>query len=259
MPAAELIVGAPCWVDLMTSDAVGARSFYGELFGWEAEEPQEKFGGYFNFTKDGARIAGGMAKMQADAPDAWSIYLMTEDARRTVKEAESRGSQTLVEAMDVDTLGTMAVVSDPTGASIGMWQPAEHRGFATVREHGTPGWFELHAREYDACLEFYRDVFHWTTETVSDSDDFRYTILRHGVEQYAGIMDARSFLPPQASAHWALYFAVDDTDAALTKVESLGGTTVLAAEDTPYGRLAGAADPFGAQFKLVGRNDAMPG
>jgi predicted enzyme related to lactoylglutathione lyase len=41
----------------MTSDADRSRAFYGELFGWVAEEPNPDFGGYFNFTKDGVRIA----------------------------------------------------------------------------------------------------------------------------------------------------------------------------------------------------------
>jgi predicted enzyme related to lactoylglutathione lyase len=59
-------------------------------------------------------------------------------------------------------------------------------------------------------------------------------------------------------AHWSIYFGVDDTDAALTRVEALGGSVVRAAEDTPYGRLATAADPSGAQFKLVGPNEAVP-
>jgi predicted enzyme related to lactoylglutathione lyase len=59
-------------------------------------------------------------------------------------------------------------------------------------------------------------------------------------------------------AHWSVYFGVDDTDAALAQIAGLGGSTVTAAQDTPYGRLATAADPTGAQFKLVGPNDAMP-
>lgn len=254
MPAAKSIVGAPCWVDLMTSDVPGARAFYGELFGWEAEGPQEQFGGYFNFTKNGGRVGGGMAKMQSDLPDVWSVYLTTDDAKQTVDAAAARGSQTLVSPMDVGTLGTMAVVTDPTGAAIGMWQPGDHRGFSTIGEHGTPGWFELHARAYAECLGFYRDVFGWTTETVGDTDEFRYAVLKNGEEMYAGIMDASSFLPPEVPAHWAVYFAVDDTDAALAKIAELGGKTVQPAEDTPYGRLAGATDPYGAQFRLRGPN-----
>ena len=39
--------GAPCWIELFTSDHERSRAFYGELFGWTSEEPQEQFGGYY--------------------------------------------------------------------------------------------------------------------------------------------------------------------------------------------------------------------
>ena len=58
-------IGAPCWFDLMTSDTDKARAFYTQLFGWEAEDPQPELGAYFNFTKDGVRIAGCMAREEA--------------------------------------------------------------------------------------------------------------------------------------------------------------------------------------------------
>ena len=53
-------VGAPCWADLWTSDIEGTRSFYADLFGWEAQEQNPEFGGYFMFTRDGVPVAGGM-------------------------------------------------------------------------------------------------------------------------------------------------------------------------------------------------------
>ena len=38
MPLRDLApVGAPCWVDLFTSDPDATRAFYGELFGWKSE------------------------------------------------------------------------------------------------------------------------------------------------------------------------------------------------------------------------------
>jgi predicted enzyme related to lactoylglutathione lyase len=55
-----------------------------------------------------------------------------------------------------------------------------------------------------------------------------------------------------------VYFGVEDTDAALVKIVDLGGSVLMAAEDTPYGRLAAVADPTGAQFKLVAANEVMP-
>ena len=54
-------VGAPCWVDLMTSDVDAARAFYTRVFGWTAEEPNPEFGGYFSFLKDGVPVGGGAA------------------------------------------------------------------------------------------------------------------------------------------------------------------------------------------------------
>jgi predicted enzyme related to lactoylglutathione lyase len=152
----------------------------------------------------------------------------------------------------------MAFVSDPGGASIGIWQPGLHRGFGIFGEPGAPSWFELHTRDYEASVAFYRDVFRWDTQVVSDTPEFRYTTLAQGEAWLAGIMDASGFLPDGVPAHWSVYFGVEDSDAALAKIGALGGSTVLAAEDTPYGRLATAADPTGAQFKLVGPNAAMP-
>jgi predicted enzyme related to lactoylglutathione lyase len=64
-------------------------------------------------------------------------------------------------------------------------------------------------------------------------------------------MDASAFLPEGVAAHWSIYFGVDDTDAALAKITDLGGSVTRPAEDTPYGRLAQAADPTGTSFKLV--------
>ena len=40
-------------------------------------------------------------------------------------------------------------------------------------------------------------------------------------------------------------------DALIAKIVELGGTVLEPAADTPYGRLAKAADPTGATFKLT--------
>jgi predicted enzyme related to lactoylglutathione lyase len=64
-------------------------------------------------------------------------------------------------------------------------------------------------------------------------------------------MDAAAFLPDGVPAHWSIYFGVDDADSALAKIVDLGGAIIRPAEDTPFGRLAQAADPTGALFKLV--------
>jgi predicted enzyme related to lactoylglutathione lyase len=243
----------------MTSDTERSREFYSRLFGWTAEEPAEEFGGYFNFTKDGVRVAGCMASQAgSDLPDAWSVYLATDDAAKAVDTATAHGGQVHVQAMAVGDFGTMAFLTDSGGAGVGVWQPGTHRGFGVLNEPGAPSWFELHTRDYQAAVDFYRTVFGWDTHVLSDTPEFRYTTLTQGESWLAGIMDATGLLPDGVPAHWSVYFGVDDTDAALAKIVELGGSGPRAAEDTPYGRLAEAADPTGARFKLVGPNAAMP-
>jgi predicted enzyme related to lactoylglutathione lyase len=88
---------------------------------------------------------------------------------------------------------------------------------------------------------------------MSDTDEFRYTTLGEGDGQLAGIMDDTPY-PGDESGYWAVYFAVPDADAAIARIEGLGGRVVRPAEDTPYGRLATVADPTGAQFRISANN-----
>ncbi|MEQ1788466.1 MAG: VOC family protein [Acidimicrobiales bacterium] len=242
-------LGAPCWVDLMSSDTARSTAFYSELFGWTADEPNPEFGGYTTFRKDGEQVAGLMAAAEEGMPDVWSVYLAVADAAATVAAASAHGAQVYVDAMAVGDLGTMAVVADPGGAAIGMWQPGEHKG-GLVAEAGAPCHFELHTRDYDASVAFYEAVFGWATTPVGDGDDFRYAVLDVGDGENAGIMDAGAFLPDGVPAHWSIYFAVDDVEKALATIGALGGATIVPAEASPYGVLATASDATGAMFRL---------
>jgi uncharacterized protein len=245
--------GSPCWADLWTSDVEGSRRFYGELFGWEAEEPEPEFGGYFSFLREGVQIAGAMGDMgDMPAQNVWKVYLATDDITGTVKAAEAQGAQIVGAEMPVGDLGIQAVLHDPTGAHLGAWQAGTFPGFTVLGVHGAPSWFELHTRDHATAVSFYESVFHWQTTAVVDSDQFRYTTMQDpgGGEDLAGIMDSSAFLPEGVPAHWSIYWEVDDVDVSLRQVQSLGGAVVMAAEDTPYGRLATVTDPSGAMFKL---------
>jgi len=57
-------------------------------------------------------------------------------------------------------------------------------------EHGSPCWFELNARDFDAAVNFYVTVFGVGTKVMGDSDDFRYTTLVAGDHEVAGVLDA---------------------------------------------------------------------
>lgn len=255
MPQRPNTPGAPCWADLMTTDTAKAEAFYGELFGWTASHAdEEKYGGYITFTKDGQEVAGAMRNdASSGTPDVWSVYLSSANAAQTADSAVANGGQILMEAMEVPEQGSMAMVQDAGGAAVGVWQPAPggHHGFGAVAEPGTPNWIELFTRDYAPTVKFYEDVFGWTTDVMSDTDEFRYTTLGKGYDAEAGIMDAGAFLPEGVPPHWSIYWGVEDADAAVAKAEELGGSVVQPADDSSYGRMATLADPTGAVFKIV--------
>ncbi|MDJ0353103.1 VOC family protein [Pseudarthrobacter sp. PH31-O2] len=254
MPTPEHSNGAPCWIDLMTSDTGKAQAFYGDLFGWTFETgDQEKYGGYITALKNGKSVAGIMQKQpdRAGFPDAWSTYLRTDDARAAVKSAAEHGGAVYLEAMDVPEQGTMAMVGDATGAAIGIWQTGEMTGYELAAEDGTPAWHELHTKDYATAVKFYQDVFGWNTDVMSDTPEFRYTTMGAGDTAKAGIMDASGYLPAEVPSHWQVYFAVADTDAATEKAVAMGAQLIEGPDDTPFGRLATLADPTGARFKIT--------
>lgn len=91
MPQRDSPIGAPCWIDLSTSDIDRSTEFYAQLFDWTAKEAGEEYGGYVNFLKDGQFVAGCMRNDGQAGPDAWSVYLASADARATVEAAVANG------------------------------------------------------------------------------------------------------------------------------------------------------------------------
>ena len=246
--------GAPCWIDLASSDLPKARKFYSELFGWTFDESNPaEYGGYTNARKDGQMVAGVSPHHPeyGGVPNVWSIYMKTENAAKTAAAVEAAGGKVLVPPMHVAPFGHMAVFLDATGASVGVWQPEQHEGFGREGEPGTPCWHELHARDFSAALAFYEKVFGWKLSVVSDTDDFRYVTHGKGDGALAGIMDDKGWLVAETPSFWTTYWGSADVDADCAKIKSLGGSVLIEPADSPYGRFAHVADPCGARFMLL--------
>jgi predicted enzyme related to lactoylglutathione lyase len=160
------------------------------------------------------------------------------------------GGQVFMPPTEVPEQGQMAMFSDAGGAAFGGWQPTGHTGFGRLAEPGSPVWFEVLSRAYPQTVKFYQDVLGWETETMSDTDEFRYTTLGGGREAKAGVMDAEGILPEGVPSNWQIYWGVENTDAAVETARRLGGQVVRNAEDTPFGRIATLTDPLGAAFLI---------
>jgi uncharacterized protein len=244
-------LGAPCWIDLLTSDLDRAQHFYGSLFGWTFESAGPEYGGYVNAYKDGQPVAGLMGNMpEMRSPDGWTTYLHTSDVNATLRAATAAGATTCVEPMEIKEKGHMAMLTDPAGAFFGLWQPIGHQGFTVVNEAGAPVYHQLTTREYGKALDFYREVFGWRTETVSDTDEFRYSTAIFDGNALLGVMDGTRDLGDGVPSNWVFFLGSEDVDKTVQLIKDNGGTVIRDAEDTPYGRLAAVADPTGAGFNL---------
>ncbi|MGV0800796.1 VOC family protein, partial [Mycolicibacterium elephantis] len=126
-------VGAPTWIDLASSDLERSKQFYGAVFGWTFESAGPEYGGYVTAFKDGKPVAGLMHNdPQWNSPDGWTIYFHTADIKATLNSAVAAGAISCmepVEPMEIKDKGWMGMLSDPTGAMFGLWQPTGHRGF----------------------------------------------------------------------------------------------------------------------------------
>ncbi|WP_024803248.1 VOC family protein [Nocardia sp. BMG51109] len=258
--------GDPCWAEIYTSDPDRTIEFYNGLFGWTAERAEEH-GGYITFRKDGNAVAGGMGNDGAEgAPDQWTVYLASPDARVTTDAATAHGGRVIVEPMPVGDLGTMAVLTDCSGAGVGVWQAGVHIGFGALGvasngqwtgHVGHPSWFELHTPAYADTLKFYGEVFGWHDPfTVSDTPEFRYTTIHSVSPMLGGVMDASELLPAGAPGEWHVCFGADDVDDAVKTVRELGGSVHREPQTTPYGRMASVADPGGVRFSIGGNAPA---
>jgi uncharacterized protein len=245
--------GTPCWVDLATPDIDAAAGFYAGLFGWQVPpaENVENTGGYRRATKNGANVAGMMPLMQEGQPPAWATYVAVEDADATAAAVKKAGGNVLAEPMDVMDLGRMAIFADPTGAVFGIWQPGTFPGASIVNEPGALSWNELGTRDPDAAKTFYAAVFGWSFRDNDMGEMGTYTEWLRGEDSIGGMMDVSGRMPDEIPAHWLVYFAVENTDAALETVKSSGGGVSFGPIDIPAGRFAMVADPHGAAFAVI--------
>jgi predicted enzyme related to lactoylglutathione lyase len=249
--------GTPCWVELGTPDIEASATFYGAVFGWEIPElpNSAELGGYRRAKKGGKDIAGVAPLMQEGQPPAWSTYVSVADAEATTAAIREAGGTVHVEPMDVVGLGKMAVYADPTGAHFGIWEPGTFAGAELVNEAGALAWNELGTRDPAAAKAFYSAVFGLGSKDHDMGEMGTYTEWLVGEASVGGMMDISGRVPDEVPAHWMVYFAVENTDAAVETVKSSGGGVSFGPIDIPAGRFAIVTDPHGATFAVIQQPD----
>ena len=214
--------GVPSWIDIGT-DIPKATAFYSALFGWECPPGVEETGFYTNAALNGKSVAGIGPQQMPDMPPFWTTYINVDSADDIAEKVPGAGGQVVVAPMDVMEFGRMAIFSDPTGAMFGVWQPGTHTGAQLVNEAGTLSWNELVTSDLDAAKAFYNAVFGWGANSQA-TGPMTYTEWKLGDRSIGGMMERPEGLPEMVPNHWAVYFAVDDLDAAIRRSPSSAAT-----------------------------------
>jgi predicted enzyme related to lactoylglutathione lyase len=114
-------------VELQTNDVKKAKDFYSKLFDWQLEDTEMPGQGSYTMVKVGEGTGGGMITSQAlsGSPPQWLPYVGVNDVVASTKKAKELGARVVMDATAIQGIGTMSIFTDPTGATLALWQPAK--------------------------------------------------------------------------------------------------------------------------------------
>lgn len=248
------------WADGQSTDIAKSKTFYTAVMGWTFEDlPVTETIAYTMFSFDGEQVAG-MGPMQAEiqaqgVPSHWTSYVNVDDVDALAPKITELGGKIIMPAMDVMDSGRMLLLQDPTGATLGLWQPKQHKGAGLVNTPGAMTWNELTTTDMQAARDFYGGLFDWTFEKMPNME---YYLIRNGKRANGGIMptpEAAQGMPPV----WTVYFSVADIDQAVEKAKAAGGTVMGGIMDAgETGRFAIITDPTGMAAAFIQSKNPDP-
>lgn len=120
--------GKVWWSELMTRDIPGALDYYETICGWRVEPMQAPEGPYY-VCHAGETPVAGIMDMSAmghldGVPAHWFTYIAVADLDTALADSRAHGGVVQRDAWDVPGIGRIAIVTDPTGAAVGLIEPA---------------------------------------------------------------------------------------------------------------------------------------
>jgi len=223
------------WHELLCTDTSAAAAFYTRVLPWKAQ-PFSPGSPYWIFrNQDGRSVAGAM-RLSDEARSAgtgphWRGYIGAADVDATAGQAVGLGARIQQPVQDVPGVGRVALLTDPEGATFGLFCPSD----AMSSGPGAAGftWDELAARDRVTALAFYQRLFGWQLRTPLDmGGGFQYQVF--GLDQDFGgayTIPADRAMPPC----WCPYAASGSADETAGKVGAAGGQLIHGPVDVPGG------------------------
>jgi predicted enzyme related to lactoylglutathione lyase len=237
--------GTFSWVDLATTDLNGARDFYTAVFGWVGDAGA----GGSMLRLEGSLVAAifplSDESRASGASPSWTSYVTVADADASAARAVELGGVVVRDAFDITDVGRVALITDPQGAAVALWQAGTHFGAERVNDVGCLCMNELVTSDLEAARAFYEQLFGWTTDLVDTGPDGPTLVSVHNGESLNAHMSEEPGPP-----HWRAYFTVASTEATIAQLEALGGSVLAGPFPIPDGSIAVVRDPQGAEFAL---------
>ena len=249
--------GKVVWRDLLTNTPEESRRFYGELLGWEFENPGIDIGaggeGAYMLIRHDGHLIGGMVDTKSlgkrENISQWITTMSVSDIDAAADRVAAAGGNIMTPPQSIGSRGRMAVVADATGAIFAMVQTND--GDPPDREPVNDSWLwdELWTNDVDKATNFYQEVvgFQHTDHDI-DATDHDYRVLKMDDTPRAGV------LPNPFEGErpvWVNYLRVEDPSAVTARVESLGGHILVEAQERAIGgEVAFIAGPSGAGVAL---------
>ncbi len=247
--------GTFCWPELATTDAESAKALYGGLFGWTFDDQSGASGTTYTIARLAGRDVAALYALQRSqrvggALPRWNSYAAVASADEGATRVKVLGGTIFGAPFDVGKNGRMAIVKDPQGATLCLWEAREHLGAQIVGEIGSLCWTELATTDTVAAGHFYASLFGWALKK-QETGARAYTELWKGPRPAGGMMEIEKGRGPVEPA-WGVYFRVADCDAAVARAKALGALVSKGPDDIEkVGRYAFLVDGEGATFAVM--------
>jgi predicted enzyme related to lactoylglutathione lyase len=192
------------------------------LFGWQHKDmPMGADSFYTMLLLDGKEVGVLYSQNQQQRdqhiPPHWMNYVAVASADDTAERVKSLDGKVLAGPFDVFDAGRMAVIQDPTGGTLSIWQANKSIGGRIVGELHTMAWNELASTDKPKAQEFYVKLFGWDMKN-EDPGPMHYTEIHHQGRAIGGILQpirlGASFL------ELMVYFPVANCDASVAKAQA---------------------------------------
>jgi len=115
-------------VELNTNDVAKAKTFYSKLFDWKMEDVEGGESDTYTMISVGEGTGGGLLKHpMPGAPSMWLAYVLVDDIKAATAKARSLGADIKKDVTEVMGMGWLTILQDPTGATLGLWQPKQRK------------------------------------------------------------------------------------------------------------------------------------